>query len=76
MIDEVDPAEKTVRDGRYQLRRPVLLLQRKEANLAVDAFAEFALSLEGQAIVDEMFIPYISTVNPDSGAGAAPRRRQ
>lgn len=76
MIDQVDPAEQTVKDGRYQLRRPVLLLQRKEANLAADAFAEFALSPEGQAIVDEMFIPYISTVNHDSGAGAAPRRRQ
>lgn len=76
MIDQVDPAEQTVRDGRYRLRRLVLLLQRKEANLAADAFAKFALSPEGQAIVDEMFIPYIATINQDSGAGAAPRRRQ
>jgi phosphate transport system substrate-binding protein len=76
MIDQVDPAKQTVRDGRYRLRRLVLLLQRKEANLAADAFAKFALSPEGQAIVDEMFIPYIATVNQDSGAGAAPRRRQ
>ena len=76
MIDQVDPAEQTVKDGRYRLRRPVLLLQRKEANLAADVFAEFVLSPEGQAIVDEMFVPYISTVNQDSGVGAAPRRRQ
>jgi phosphate transport system substrate-binding protein len=75
MIDQVDPAEQTVRDGRYQLRRPVLLLQRKEANLAADVFAEFVLSPEGQAIVDEMFVPYISMVNQDSEAGAVPGRR-
>jgi phosphate transport system substrate-binding protein len=76
MIDQTDPAEQTVKDGRYLLRRPVLLLKRKEANLAADAFAEFALSPEGQAIVDEMFIPYVSTVSQVSGAGAAPRHRQ
>jgi phosphate transport system substrate-binding protein len=58
MIDEVDPAEPTVKDGRYPLRRPVLLLTRKEANPAANAFAEFALSPEGQTIVDEMFVPY------------------
>jgi phosphate transport system substrate-binding protein len=76
MIDQVDPAEQTVKDGRYQLRRPVLLLQRKEANLAADAFAEFALSPEGQAIVAEQFVPYISTVNQDSGAGPTSRARE
>jgi phosphate transport system substrate-binding protein len=76
MIDQTEPAEQTVKDGRYRLRRPVLLLKRKEANLAADAFAEFALSREGQAIVDEMFIPYVSTVSQDSEGGAAPRRRQ
>jgi phosphate transport system substrate-binding protein len=76
MIDQTEPAEQTVKDGRYRLRRPVLLLKRKEANLAADAFAEFALSPEGQAIVDEMFIPYVSTVSKDSEGDPAPRRRQ
>jgi phosphate transport system substrate-binding protein len=76
MIDQTEPAEQTVKDGRYRLRRPVLLLKRKEANLAADAFAEFALSPEGQAIVDEMFIPYVSTVSEDSEGDPAPRRRQ
>jgi phosphate transport system substrate-binding protein len=76
IIDQVDPAEQTVKDGRYQLRRPVLLLKRKETNLAADAFAEFALSPEGQAIVDEMFVPYIATLSQDSWTDAAPRRRQ
>jgi len=58
IIDRVEPAEQTVQDGRYKLRRVVLLLKRKEANPAADAFAAFALSTEGQTIIDEMFIPY------------------
>ncbi|HKC95831.1 MAG TPA: hypothetical protein VKB81_17595, partial [Nitrospira sp.] len=58
IIDQVEPAKQTVQDGRYKLRRVVLLLKRKEANSAADAFAAFALSTEGQTIVEEMFIPY------------------
>lgn len=57
-IDRVEASEQTVRDGWYQLRRPVLLLIRDEPNRMVGAFAGFALSEEGQAIVDEQFIPY------------------
>lgn len=72
MVDQVDPAEQTVKDGRYPLRRLVLLLKSNEANLTAEAFAEFALSPEGQAIVDEMFVPYVSA--DSQGAGAAPRR--
>ena len=58
VIDRVEPAKQTVQDGRYKLRRLVLLLKRKQANPAADAFAAFALSTEGQTIIDEMFIPY------------------
>ena len=72
MVDQVDPAKQTVKDGRYPLRRLVLLLKSNEANLTAEAFAEFALSPEGQAIVDEMFVPYVSA--DSQGAGAAPRR--
>ncbi len=57
-IDRVEASEQTVRDGWYQLRRPVLLLIRDEPNPMVGAFAGFALSEEGQAIVDEQFVPY------------------
>jgi phosphate transport system substrate-binding protein len=57
-IDGVEPAKETVKDGRYRLRRPVLLLRKKESVQAAEAFAAFALSREGQAIVEEMFAPY------------------
>ena len=58
VIDRVEAAKETVRDGRYKLRRPVLLLSRKEPNPVAEAFSTFALSKDGQAIVDEMFISY------------------
>jgi len=58
VIDQVEAAKETVKDGRYKLRRPVLLLKRKETNAAAEAFTAFALSEEGQAIVDEIFVPY------------------
>ena len=57
-IDQVEPAKETVKNGSYKLRRPVLLLAKKEPNPLAQAFAEFALSEEGQAIVEGMFIPY------------------
>jgi phosphate transport system substrate-binding protein len=58
MIDGVEAAEHTVKDGDYKLRRPVLLLTPKEPEPLVEAFVKFVLSPEGQAIVDELFIPY------------------
>jgi phosphate transport system substrate-binding protein len=51
-VDQVEPEEPTVKDGRYKLRRPVLLLSRKEPDPTVDALAAFALSPDGQKIVD------------------------
>lgn len=56
-IDQVEPEEPTVKDGRYTLRRPVLLLSRKEANPVVEAFTAFALSPEGQKILDAEYTP-------------------
>mgnify|MGYP001584777395 FL=1 len=58
VIDRVEAAEETVKDGRYKLRRPVLL-SRKEPNPVVEAFAAFTLSQEGRAIVDEIFLPTV-----------------
>jgi phosphate transport system substrate-binding protein len=51
-IDKVEPEKPTVKDGRYKLRRPVLLLTRKESNPTVEAFAAFAVSPAGQKLID------------------------
>lgn len=65
-IDGVEPARQTVKDGRYRLRRPVLLLRQPASNPTAEAFAEFALSKEGQDIVEDMFVPAL-------GAEAGPQ---
>lgn len=51
-IDKVEPEEPPVKDGRYKLRRPILLLTKQGSNPVAEAFAAFALSKEGQTIVD------------------------
>jgi len=51
-LDKVEPEEPTVKDGRYKLRRPVLLLSMKEPNPTVEAFIAFAVSPDGQKILD------------------------
>lgn len=56
-IDKVEPEEPTVKDGRYNLRRPVLLLSKKETNPTVEALQAFALSSEGQKIIDDTYTP-------------------
>ncbi len=60
VIDRVEAAKETVKDGRYKLRRPVLLLSKQGPNPVAEAFARFALSKEGQDIIGEVFIPYKS----------------
>jgi len=60
-VDKVEPEEPTVKDGRYALRRPVLLLSRKESNPVVEAFEGFALSPEGQKILDTDYTPFDGT---------------
>jgi phosphate transport system substrate-binding protein len=57
-VDKVEPEEPPVKDGRYKLRRPILLLSKKEPNPMLDALVAFALSPEGQRIVDaESYTP-------------------
>ena len=51
-IDKVEAEEPPVKDGRYKLRRALLLLAKKESNPVADAFVSFALSKEGQTIID------------------------
>lgn len=58
VVDRVEAAKETVKDGRYALRRPVLLLRKKDAHPAADAFAAFVLSDSGQDILEDMFVRY------------------
>ena len=58
VVDQVEPSKETVKNGHYKLRRPILLLKRKEPHPAADAFAAFALSKSGQDIVGDMFVPH------------------
>jgi phosphate transport system substrate-binding protein len=59
-VDKVEPEIPTVKDGRYSLRRPLLLLTKKESNPLAEAFAQFTLSPAGQAIIAETYIPLMS----------------
>ena len=56
-IDKVEPEIPTVKDGRYTLRRPVLLLAKKEPHSVTEAFKQFALSPAGQQIIAETYVP-------------------
>ena len=56
-VDSVEPETPTVKDGRYSLRRPLLLLSQHHPTSLVEAFADFALSPLGQAIVGETYVP-------------------
>ncbi len=60
-LDKVEPEEPTVKDGRYKLRRPLLLLGKKESNPIIEAFVAFALSNEGQKIIDEAYTPLVQS---------------
>jgi phosphate transport system substrate-binding protein len=56
-VDKIEPEVPTVKDGRYSLRRPLLLLSKKEPNALVEAFSKFALSPPGQTIIGEIYVP-------------------
>lgn len=56
-IDKVEPEGPTVKDGRYPLRRPVLLLAKKEPHPLAEAFTQFVLSQAGQELIAETYIP-------------------
>lgn len=56
-IDKIEPEGPTVKDGRYPLRRPVLLLSKKEPHPLAEAFTQFVLSQAGQELIAETYIP-------------------
>jgi phosphate transport system substrate-binding protein len=60
-IDKVEPEAPTVKDGRYPLRRPVLLLSKKEPHPLAEAFTQFVLSPAGQQLIAETYIPIKET---------------
>jgi phosphate transport system substrate-binding protein len=57
-VDKVEPEVPTVKDGRYPLRRPVLLLAKKDPNPLVDAFVLFAQSSAGRQIITDTYVPF------------------
>lgn len=57
-IDQVEPGDPTIKNGRYKLRRPVLFLSQPSAHPLADAFTKFALSPEGQKILSKMYTPF------------------
>jgi phosphate transport system substrate-binding protein len=63
-IDKIEPEAPTVRDGRYPLRRPVLLLSNNEPDPLVQAFERFVTSNEGQKIISEFYTPLPKSSSP------------
>lgn len=57
LIDGVEAGHPTVRNGQYPLRRPVFLLLGKQPIPVAEAFVRFAVSREGQRILQESFTP-------------------
>jgi phosphate transport system substrate-binding protein len=71
-IDRVEPAEPTIANGQYKLRRPVMLLSRLSPDPVTQAFLGFAVSSEGQKIVKSMFVPYPSSAAVPKQAQSSP----
>jgi len=63
-VDKAEPETPTVKDGRYPLRRPVLLLSSNEPNPLVEAFEQFALSDAGQKIISDFYTPLTKSSSP------------
>lgn len=74
-VDQVEPAKQTVRDGRYRLRRPVLLLRKDEANSTATSFVEFAVSKEAKDIIDEMYVSYTGPDNDPHAVRSSMREK-
>lgn len=57
LLDGIEPGKPTVKSGQYKLIRPIMFLAREQHEPLTRAFIEFALSPEGQSILDEMYVP-------------------
>lgn len=56
-IDQVDPGDATVKNGRYRLRRPVLMLTGTQPDPLTESFLDFVRSVNGQELLRSMFVP-------------------
>jgi phosphate transport system substrate-binding protein len=56
-VDQVDPGEATVKNGRYRLRRPVLMLTAAQPDPLTESFLSFVRSVDGQQLLRTMFVP-------------------
>lgn len=56
-VDQVDPGEATVKNGRYRLRRPVLMLTATQPDPLTESFLSFVRSIDGRQLLRTMFIP-------------------
>ncbi len=63
-VDKVEPETPTVKDGRYFLRRPILLVSNADSDPLVAAFEQFAMSDEGQKIISESYTPLPKSSSP------------
>lgn len=56
-VEGVAPSSDTVVDGSYKISRPFIYVTGAELSEAAQAYVDFVMSEEGQAIVAEEFIP-------------------
>jgi phosphate transport system substrate-binding protein len=56
-VDQVDPGDATVKNGRYRLRRPVLMLTATQPDPLTESFLSFVRSVDGQQLLRTMFVP-------------------
>jgi phosphate transport system substrate-binding protein len=56
-VDQIDPGEATVKNGRYRLRRPVLMLTATQPDPLTESFLSFVRSVDGQQLLRTMFVP-------------------
>ncbi len=56
-VEGVAPSSDTVIDGTYKISRPFIYVSGAELSEAAQAYVDFVMSEEGQAIVAEEFIP-------------------
>jgi len=57
LIDGIEPGTPTVQSGRYPLKRPLVLLMKKDSTALARAFVDFALSSNGQRILGSLYTP-------------------